>query len=134
LRRPAAARLILSAAILLVLSENAIPANWVFSSFNILGNRCYFDADSIKKTPEGTILVWRRTVVGDQSIPEEKQTSVKELREVDCSRMKYRNLQWISQNMKTNINPNKMSKDWFYFEPDGEDPAFYKGVCGTGKK
>ena len=36
--------------------------------------------------------------------------------------------------MKTNINPDNMSKDWFYFELDGEDPAFYKAVCGTGKK
>ena len=55
-----------------------------------------------------------------------------ELREVDCSRRRYKILKGSTSNHEvTRIAP---SKEWEYFGPYEPGPAGYDAICGKGKK
>ena len=106
-------------------------ADWSFFYQNDtlpLKERYYIDKRSIHTTPEGTILVWRKSVSISNTIP---RIWIEELREVDCSRHRFKVLQGtVWRPSYRTIEPD----DWYYFTSDDMSLAFFETVCGEGKK
>jgi hypothetical protein len=93
-----------------------------------LKQQYYIDNGSIRSTPEGTILVWRKSVSTIKNIP---KIWIEELREVDCSRYRFKVLQGtVWRPSYRVIEPD----DWYFYTPDDMSLAFFETVCGEGNK
>jgi Surface-adhesin protein E len=107
----------------ILFSVSANAARWELYFANKLGDRFYIDAASIQRTPEGTILVWRKITPADDA---KKKVTIEILHEIDCSRRKYRVLQGTiySDSIKS-----YEKTDWEYFTPDDLSKALFAAVC-----
>ncbi len=104
-------------------SVSAHGARWELYFQNQLGNRFYIDAESVHRTPEGTILVWRKITSPDDA---KKEITMEILYEIDCSRRRLRTLQGTVYGDGIKI----MEKtDWEYFTPDDLSNALFKAIC-----
>jgi len=100
-----------------------------FKLTNNIIHRDFIDKGSIQETPEGTILVWLKQVSPEKPMP--KEIWFEELREVDCSRRRYKMLQgYIFLPEYREVEPY----GWTYFTPADESIALFNAVCGKGKK
>jgi hypothetical protein len=109
----------------------AFSAEWFLYAENVPGYRFYIDKESIQRTPEGTILVWRKTESPDNAVVE---IHGEELREIDCSRRRFKILQGTIWGGKEGMKPVTPSKSWEYFGPNDLESALYGIVCVKGKK
>jgi hypothetical protein len=89
----------------------------------------YIDSASVHQTTKGTILVWDRMEILTPS--GERGTSVS-LREVDCSRRRYKVLQWRVRTDTSNTDLDQI-KGWIYYQATDPDQAHYNAICGKKK-
>lgn len=118
--------------IVLLFSSVSEAANWSVFFKNAAQYDFYYDKDSITKTKENTILVWQK-IVPQKDAETKAWIEALDLREVDCTRRRYKTLQGktIYENKPMKI---KKESSWIYFEPDDLDTAFYMLVCEEQNK
>lgn len=107
----------------------AFSAEWIQYFENQAGIRFYIDNGSILRSPKETILVWEKAESTDTASVKMK---VEQLREVDCSRRRYKILQrTVYDNLRRTFGPDK---NWKYFEPNDLDEARYEAMCEKSKR
>jgi hypothetical protein len=107
----------------IVFSVPAYGANWKLYFENRLGNKFYIDTESVHRTPESTILVWRKITPSDDA---EKKITVESLYDIDCSRRRFRVMQGTIYGDGIRFQEKS---DWEYFTPDDLSDALYKTIC-----
>jgi hypothetical protein len=101
--------------------------NWTKFFSNAAGYDFYYNKDTIAYPNKDTILIWYRNVPQKET---ENKVWVEwiELREVDCSRRRYKRLQGrVTYEKKPMEDLNESS--WIYLEPYDLDIAFYNTAC-----
>ncbi len=124
--------LILSVLIVLFpVSINAV--SWEFYFKDAEGIKHFIEKDSIQKTPEGTILVWRQVIFPYAEFKLKYKTwdltKSEYLWEIDCSRRMYKVLRGRRFGESGPIQYITKETDWVYFEPKDYDEAIYKKIC-----
>jgi hypothetical protein len=91
--------------------------------------RCYIDKRGMHRTEEGTILVLEKIETTSEA---EAKTHMEQLREVDCSRRRYRILDVYAY--RPSGVPIHTSKRWLHFGTTAYHNALFDTVCGKGEK
>ncbi len=114
---------------LLLSMSDAHSADWSLYFENELGNKFFIDVASTQPTPDGTVRVWMKVVPAENA---STKVTIEEMREVDCSRRRYKRLQgWIYGPTLRSLEP---TEGWYDFGPDDLNRALFDTVCGKGKK
>jgi hypothetical protein len=114
------------------LSSVCIAQNWQQFFVNQAGYAFFFDKDSIAFPGKNTVQVWYKSTPTDDA---ETKVWVEwlELREVDCTRRRYKTLQgrviYEGKPMET-----LRESSWTYLEPGQLEDTFYRTVCTQRKK
>ena len=87
----------------------------------------YYDKDSIANPDKDTLLIWYKSIPQKEA---ENKVWIEylELREVDCSRRKYKRLQG-SVTFENKAMEQLGESSWIYLEPNDLDSAFYDTAC-----
>lgn len=109
---------------IILFSVSAHSASWVLYFENRLGIKFYLDADSRHRTPEETILVWRKIAPSDKVV---RKVTMETLYEVDCSRRRFKTLQGTIYGGEKGIEPIEKT-DWEYFEPSDLSNTLFSAV------
>jgi hypothetical protein len=114
--------------LLLVLASNAHAENWKKFFTNAAGYDFFYDKDSIIHPTKSTVQVWYKVEPTDE-VENKAFLQWLELREVDCTRRRYKTLQGRAS-FKGKPMEILTESTWTYLEPGALYDAFYKTVCG----
>jgi hypothetical protein len=108
------------------LATSGFAENWTKFFTNVSGYEFFINEETIAYPKKNTVLIWYKS-----GFPiEVKENGYEwihewmELREVDCSRRRYKRLQGTK-----NVTEKLGETDWVYLEPNDLDIAFYNVTC-----
>ncbi|MFA4916797.1 MAG: hypothetical protein WC560_09020 [Syntrophales bacterium] len=99
---------------------------------NMVGYEFFYDKDSIVYPDKNTVQVWYKSVPTEKCESKVWEEYI-ELREVDCTRRRYKRL---AGRITFRDEPMKTLEEstWIYSEPGDLDDAFYITVCKRKNK
>ena len=111
----------------LVFYSTSEAESWEKFFTNRAGYDFFYDKDSIVYPTKGTVQVWYKSVPTEDADVKAWVEWV-ELREVDCTRRRYRTLagRVIYQNKPTE---KLQESSWIYSEPGDLEDTFYRTIC-----
>jgi len=97
--------------------------NWLLYFENKLNMKFYIAVNDVQLTPEGNILIWER-LEGKSAKNEDVVQKI--LYEVDCSRMRYKTIDWYVNNVRASV---LISDRWEYYGIDDLNKTRRSLIC-----
>lgn len=115
-----------------LLCSKSDAENWKKFFTNQANYEFFYDQDSVVYPDKNTVQVWYKSAP-NEAAENKAWAQWLELREVDCTRRRYKLLQgrvfYTDKPMKT-----LEESSWIYLEPGDLYDAFYKSVCSQTKR
>ncbi len=103
--------------------------SWKKYFSNVAGYDFFYEEDTIVRTNKNEVLVWYKSCPSNKELWDRAWDEWFELREVDCTKRRYRVLQ--GRILYKGKMETLAESTWTYLEPGALYESFYNAVCGS---